>query len=158
VARGELASRTHQLAARVARHERSFAESGPKGDFDSPLSRQDLEFLDDVLIEAERVTGLRFSAYVGNLGSDTRATAESLLTSLGAEAPIAVLLAVSPEQRVVEVVTGGQAARRISDRAARLAVMAVTSACGLGEVTNGLVNGLRILADQAGTPPTRSTW
>lgn len=158
MARGEVASRTDQLASRVERHGRSYAESGPKGDSDSPLSRADLEFLDDVLIEAERVTGLRFTAYIGNLGTDTRATAETLLTSLGAEAPIAVLVAVSPGQRVVEVVTGGEAARRISDRASRLAVLAVSSACGLGEVANGLVNGLRILADQAGTPPERSTW
>ena len=158
MAHGELATRTGELAARQDRHSFSYAHSGPKGDSDAPLSRSDLELLDDVLIEAERVTGLRFTAYIGNLGTDTRATAESLLTSLGAQAPMAVLVAVSPGQRVVEVVTGGEAARRITDRAARLAVMSVTSACGLGEVGNGLVNGLRILADQAGTLPDRTTW
>jgi Domain of unknown function (DUF5130) len=159
VAHGEVeSSRADSHARRTARHQRTFADSGPIGDSDSPLSRGDLELLDDVLIEAERVTGLRFTAFIGNLGSDSRTVAESLLRSIGAESPIAVLLAVSPAQRIVEVVTGGEAARRISDRAARLAVLSVTSACGVGEIANGLVNGLRILADQAGTLPERSTW
>lgn len=159
MARGEIARSEPALDGALAHpHQRMFAESGPKGDSDSPLERSDLELLDDVLLEAERVTGLRFTAYIGFLGSDTRATAEAMLRSLGAEAPVAVLLAVSPAQQVVEVVTGGEAARRISDRAARLAVLSVSSACGVGEIANGLVNGLRILADQAGTLPERSTW
>lgn len=159
MARGELkVKRSEALAERVDRHGRMFAESGPKGDADSPLSRPDLELLDDVILEAERATGLRFAAYIGALGNDTRAGAESLLLSLEHEAPMAVLLAVSPAQRVVEVVTGSEASRRISERSARLAVLSVVSSCGLGEVGTGVVNGLRILADQAGTLPERSTW
>ncbi|MEP6981522.1 MAG: DUF5130 family protein [Nakamurella sp.] len=158
MARGEIESYLAALEDRQRRHGEGSATVGPQGDVDSPLNRDELELLDDVLIEAERVTGLRFTAYLGDLGDDTRAAAEGLLTSLGAEAPVAVLLAVSPGQRVVEVVTGGEASRRISERAARLAVMTVTAACGLGEIANGLVNGLRILADQAGTLPDRTTW
>ena len=71
---------------------------------------------------------------------------------------MAVLLAVSPGQRVVEVVTGSEAARRISDRAARLAVLSVVAACADGDLSGALVNGIRTLADQAGTLPDRSTW
>ncbi len=158
MAHGELSARLQEIEARQERHGRGYAICGPQGDVDSPLDRSDLELLDDVLIEAERKTGLRFTAFLGDLGVDTRAAAEDLVTSLGAEAPVAVLLAVSPGQRVVEVVTGGEASRRISDRSARLAVMAVTAACGVGDVVSGLVNGLRILADQAGTLPDRSNW
>ena len=101
---------------------------------------------------------MRFSAYLGDLGSNTGASAESLLAGLGADAPAAVLLAVSPGQRVVEVVTGAEAARRVSDRAARLAVLAVVSSCTDGDIPGALVTGIRILADQAGTLPERSTW
>ncbi len=158
MAHGEVSARLADIERRQERHGRGYAVVGPQGDADSPLDRAQLELLDDVLIEAERRTGLRFTAYLGDLGTDTRATAEGLLTSLGAEAPVAVLLALSPAQRVVEVVTGGEASRRISDRAARLAVLSVTAACGVGEVADGLVNGLRILADQAGTLPERSNW
>jgi hypothetical protein len=128
------------------------------GQAEQPLTTTQLELLDDVLREAERFTGLRFSAYLGDLGSNTKASAESLLAGLGADAPAAVLLAVSPGQRVVEVVTGGEAARRVTDRAARLAVLAVVSSCTDGDIAGALVTGIRILADQAGTLPERSTW
>ena len=74
------------------------------------------------------------------------------------DAPYAVLLAVSPGQRVVQVVTGPEAARRVSDRAARLAVLGVVSSCTDGDVAGALITGIRILADQAGTLPERSTW
>ena len=43
-------------------------------------------------------------------------------------------------------------------RAARLAVLGVVSACTDGDVGGALVTGVRILADQAGTLPERSTW
>jgi hypothetical protein len=131
---------------------------GPVGEAEQPLTTTQLELLDDVLREAERFTGLRFSAYLGDLGSNTAVSAESLLAGLGADAPAAVLLAVSPGQRVVEVVTGAEAARRVTDRAARLAVLAVVSSCTDGDIAGALVTGIRILADQAGTLPERSTW
>lgn len=131
---------------------------GPAGEADQPLTTTQLELLDDVIREAERFTGLRFSVYLGDLGNNTAATADALLSGLGGDAPTAVLLAVSPGQRVVEVVTGAEAARRVSDRAARLAVLAVVSSCTDGDIPGALVTGIRILADQAGTLPERSTW
>jgi Domain of unknown function (DUF5130) len=158
VAHGDHSKRLSSLAERQDRHGRVFAESGPRGDSDSPLARHELELLDDVLREAERSTGLRFAAFIGALGEDTRAGAEALMGSLGPEASVAALVAVSPAQRVVEVVTGPEASRRISERAARLAVLSVVSSCSLGEVSTGVVNGVRILADQAGRLPERTTW
>ena len=131
---------------------------GPAGEADQPLTTSQLELLDDVIREAERFTGLRFSTYLGDLGGNTTATAENLLSGLGPDARSGVLIAVSPGQRVVEVVTGSEAARRISDRAARLGVLAVVSSCTDGDVPGALVTGVRILADQAGTLPERSTW
>ena len=131
---------------------------GPNRGAEQPLTTTQLELLDDVIREAERFTGLRFSAYLGDLGGNTRASAEGLLAGLGADATSAVLLAISPGQRVVEVVTGTEAARRVSDRAARLAVLAVVSSCADGDIAGAVVTGVRILADQAGTLPERSTW
>ncbi len=131
---------------------------GPTGADDHPLSSSQLELLDDVIREAERFTGLRFSAYLGDLGSNTAASARSLLDGLGPDSSYAALLAVSPGQRVVEVVIGAEAARRVSDRAARLAVLGVVSSCTDGDLAGALITGIRILADQAGTLPERSTW
>lgn len=131
---------------------------GPTGYADLPLDNKQLNLLDDVIDSAERVTGLRFSAYLGDLGGDSRATALGLLNGLGADAPNAVLLALSPGQRIVEVVTGTVAALRITDRAARLAVLNVVSAAGSGDLESALINGIRTLADQAGTLPDRAGW
>ena len=134
---------------------------GPVGDAHQPLSTPDRVFLDEVIAAAELSTGLRFSVYLGDLGgegADTRAVAEALHDGLGAEAPSAVLLAVSPGQRVVEVVVGSAATRRLTDRGARLAVLNVVSSAGEGDLLGALVNGVRTLADQAGTLPERSSW
>jgi hypothetical protein len=131
---------------------------GPVGDADRPFDAKQLEFLDDVIDAAERVTGLRFSAYLGDLGEDSRATALGLLAGLGADAPNGVLVAISPAQRIVEVVTGSVASLRITDRAARLAVLTVISAASSGDLLNALVNAIRTLADQAGTLPDRASW
>lgn len=125
---------------------------------DVPMNTQQLSLLDEVIDSAERLTGLRFSAYLGDLGSDSRATALGLHAGLGADAPNAVLVALSPGQRIVEVVTGTVAALRITDRAARLAVLNMVSSAGAGDLEGALVNGIRTLADQAGTLPDRSSW
>lgn len=135
--------------------------SGPVGDADRPFSSPDLEFLDEVIAAAELATGLRFSVYLGALGAegaDTRAVAEALLDGLGPESVSTVLLALSPEQRVVEIVTGADATRRLTDRGARLAVLNVVSRAAEGDLLGAVVNGVRTLADQAGILPERSTW
>ncbi len=132
--------------------------AGPTGYAESPFDSKQLMMLDEVIESAEEVTGLRFSAYLGDLGADSRATALSLHAGLGSDAPNGVLVALSPSQRIVEVVTGTVAALRISDRAARLAVLNVVSAAGNGDLHGALVNAIRTLADQAGTLPDRTTW
>ncbi len=122
----------------------------------APLfSPAQLAKLDEALTLATRITGLHFSIYLGELGEDTRARAEELHESIGARAPEAVLIAVSPGQRVVEVVTGSEAALRLPDRACKLAVLSMTASFREGDVVGGLISGLRMLADQAG--PDRST-
>ena len=80
------------------------------------------------------------------------ATAEQLHARSGDHPTDAVLIAVSPGQRVVEVVTGAGAARRLPDRACALAVLSMTSAFANGDLVGGIVNGLRQLSDQAGHP------
>ena len=131
---------------------------GPTGYADLPLDNKQLTMLDQVIDSAERVTGLRFSVYLGALGLDSRATALSLHAGLAGDAPNGVLLAVSPGECVVEVVTGTVAGLRITDNAARLAVLNVISAATNGDLESALVNGIRTLADQAGTLPDRGSW
>ena len=120
---------------------------------DSVFSYRELARLDEALTMASRETGLFFTLYVGDLGRKTRVRAEELHAQSRADVTDAVLLAVSPGQRVVEVVTGSAAARRLPDRACALAVLSMTTSFAAGDLVGGIVNGLRQLSDQAGHAP-----
>src|SRR5690349_20528601 len=98
---------------------------------------------------ADRSTGLTFSEYVGDLDEPIRGYAEKLHGQL-ADPPRSVLLAVSPNQRVLEIVTGGEARRRLPDRACKLAALSMAAAFGGGDLAGGIVAGLAQLVDHAG--------
>lgn len=115
-----------------------------------PFSPTQLARLDEALTLSSRSTGLDFSVYLGDLGADSRASAESLHAGSGSRAPESVLIAVSPGQRRVEIVTGKESSRRISDRGCNLAVMSMIASFKEGDLTGGVVSGLRMLCDQAG--------
>jgi hypothetical protein len=115
-----------------------------------PFNSVQLARLDEALTLSARTTGLGFSVYLGDLGDDTRAMAEELHAASGDAAAAAVLLAVSPGQRRVEVVTGAESTRRLPDRACNLAVMSMVASFKEGDLIGGLVSGLRMLTDQAG--------
>ena len=119
----------------------------------SPFSVPQLARLDEALTLASRETGIDFSVYLGELGGDTRVAAEKLHASIGEGAGNAVLIALSPGERVVELVTGSEAFQRLPDRAAKLAVMSMVASFKEGDLIGGLVSGLRMLADQAGHAP-----
>ena len=119
---------------------------------DAVFSYQDLARLDEALTMSSRETGLRFTLYIGDLGRTTRLRAEELHSLSGGDPTESVLIAVSPGQKVVEVVTGAAAARRIPDRACALAVLSMTTTFANGDLVGGIVGGLRQLSDQAGHP------
>lgn len=122
----------------------------------SPFSTRQLARLDEALTFASRESGLDFSVYLGELGEDSRATAEKL-HSTTADPANAVLVAVSPGERKIEIVTGKTAHVRLPDRGAKLAVASMVASFKEGDVVRGLVNGLvnalRMLSDQAGPAP-----
>ena len=119
---------------------------------DEVFTFHELARLDEALTMSSRETGLRFTLYIGDLGSRTRVQAEELHARSGSNPSDAVLIAVSPGQKVVEVVTGAGASRRLPDRACALAVLSMTSSFAAGDLVGGIVNGLRQLSDQAGHP------
>jgi uncharacterized membrane protein YgcG len=121
------------------------------------FSWQELSRLDEALTMASRETGLRFTLYIGDLGKPTRLHAEELFARSGGDLTESVLIAVSPGQRVVEVVVGAGASRRLPDRACALAVLSMTNTFAAGDLVGGIINGLRQLSDQAGHPPKHRT-
>jgi hypothetical protein len=114
-----------------------------------PFTPVQLSRLDEALTLASRETGLRFSVYLGDLGSAPTDRAAELHGQLAGSGE-SVLVAVSPEQRVVEVLTGAEARVRLPDRGAKLAVMSMVASFREGDLVGGLLSGLRMLADQAG--------
>ncbi|MFQ1000751.1 DUF5130 family protein [Modestobacter sp. SSW1-42] len=119
------------------------------------FSFRDLARVDEALTMSSKETGLRFTLYIGDLGRDTRATAEDLHQRSGGDVSNAVLVAISPGQRVLEIVTGTAAARRLPDRACALAVLSMTNRLGSGDLVGAIVHGLRQLSDSAGHPARR---
>jgi hypothetical protein len=113
-----------------------------------PFTKSQRAALDDALVCASRSAGLHFGVYLGDLGPDTRARAEELHELMGGRADDAVLIAVSPGQRVVEVVSGCRAHHRLPDRGCKLAVESMISSFKEGDLTGGLTSGLRILTEQ----------
>jgi len=114
-----------------------------------PFTPVQLSRLDEALTLASRDSGLRFSVYLGELGAKPTETAQRLHAGVEGSDE-AVLVAVSPEQRVVEVVTGPEARVRLPDRGAKLAVMSMVASFKEGDLLGGLLSGLRMLGDQAG--------
>ncbi|QGK69175.1 DUF5130 family protein [Allosaccharopolyspora coralli] len=116
----------------------------------SPFRPGELARLDEALTLSSRSTGLEFAVYLGDLGEQTREQAESVHGALGARAADGVLIAVSPAQRVVEIVTGEESQRRVPDRSCQLAVMSMVASFKENEYVDGLTSALRMLSDAAG--------
>jgi hypothetical protein len=107
---------------------------------------------DDVrrtLLDAERRSGLRFGLYLGPPVGSRRHFAEKLHAALGAEAADAVVVLVDLQGRALEIVTGENARRRLSDAACRLTAMTMATAFGAGDLVGGLLYGIANLAEQA---------
>lgn len=122
----------------------------PGSEAPSPFNPRQLARIDEALTFATRESELLFSLYVGQIDEPTRATVEAMHSKLGVNAPSAVLLAVSPGQRVLHIVTGALAAERIPNRVAALAALSMRAAFSSGDLAGGIVNGIRMLADAAG--------
>lgn len=115
-----------------------------------PFPTKDLVILDDALKYGSRAAGARFAVYIGDLGADTAATARAVLA--GVPTPNnAVLLAVSPNQKVVEVVYGSEVRGRGIEEAAPLGVSAAAASFKQGNLMDGLISAVRVLT--AGVSP-----
>ena len=100
---------------------------------------------------ASAETGVHHSVYVGPIEGDVRDHAERLHAALGAaRASNAVLVFVAPGDRLLEIVTGKESSRRVTDRACALAALSMTTAFSGGNLVGGIVTGLRMLAESAG--------
>ena len=118
------------------------------------LSPRQQERIEEVVESCREENGLDLSVLVGDLEledlSQFRAACERLHAALGDRTRSAVLVVVAPGQRRVEIVTGPEVRRRVPDRVAALAVLSMTSAFRGGDLTSGIVDAVRQIADAAG--------
>ncbi len=117
---------------------------------DYPFPAIDLVTLDDALSRGTRASRARMAVYIGDLGADPAARAREILAHVPTPND-AVLLAVSPDQHVIEVAYGAGVRGRGAESSAPLGVAAAASAFKEGNLIDGLVSGVRVLS--AGISP-----
>lgn len=110
-----------------------------------PFSIEDRVALDEALKYGSRASKARFAVFIGDLGADTAASARQILGRVPTPND-AVLLAVSPNQRAIEVVYGSALQGRGADSAAPLGVAAAASALQEGNLIDGLVSAIRVMS------------
>jgi hypothetical protein len=116
----------------------------------SPLSSAQRADLVRVVEKARSICGLCFAVYVGPLegGHGFAVARHAELPDPGA----AVLVAVDPGARAIEVVTGVDAAVRLDNQACELAALAMKSCFVADDLVGGIREGVMLLAEHARTP------
>ncbi|KZF00975.1 DUF5130 family protein [Rhodococcus sp. EPR-147] len=109
-----------------------------------PFATQDLVALDDALTQAIRQTKIRFNVYIGDLGADPAAGADSVFPGTP-DAIRSVLVSVDPNRHALEIRTGRRVSNRATDRVAQLGVTAALGPFRDGNLIDGLVTAVRVM-------------
>ena len=110
-----------------------------------PFTDMEMVRLDNALTDATRSTKVRFNVYLGDLGNNPAAGADELFPTTP-EFERSALIAVSPNQRVVEIRSGKAVAARVNDRVAQLGVTAAVASFGAGDLIDGIVAAVRVMS------------
>lgn len=111
----------------------------------SPFSMPDRVRMDHALTEATRRTGILWTVYIGELSATPAAAARELLSTLP-DPSRSVLIAVSPNDKAIEVVGGDAIGNRFNDRVAQLGVSAALASIKQGDLIDGLVSAVRVMS------------
>lgn len=116
----------------------------------SPLSQAQRAALSRIVQRARSISGYCFGVYVGPLadGRETAIAQHSVLP----DPTSAVLVAVDPTARTIEIVTGTTVAVDLDDRACQLATLAMRSCFAADDLVGGLRDGVSLLAEHARAP------
>lgn len=125
----------------------------PAGDVFSDTQRREIA---RVIADAERNSGWTFAIEFGPSDLQTRAYAATLHSRLNDPAR-SILIQVDPERRSLEIVTGDLVRRKLNNRSAALAAVTMQSAFAAGDLTRGLMAGVRQLSELSRTPKSLHT-
>lgn len=112
---------------------------------EAPFSNAERLAVDCALTEVTRATKVRFNVYLGDLGEDTAAAVDALFPTTP-DAAHSVLLAISPNDRAVEVRSGAAIADRADDRVCQLGATAALSSLRQGDLIDGVISAVRVMA------------
>lgn len=110
-----------------------------------PFLTSELVALDDALIDATRLTKIRFNVFVGDLGADTAAGADAVFPGTP-DAIRSVLIAVDPNSKAIEIRSGRRVSNRVTDRVAQLGITAALGPFRDGNLLDGLVSSVRVMS------------
>ncbi|MFT4199284.1 DUF5130 family protein [Gordonia sp. (in: high G+C Gram-positive bacteria)] len=116
-----------------------------------PFAPDELLRLDEALKDCSEQARVRFSVYIGDLGSDPVAGAREALLK-APEPAHGTLIAVSPNSKDIAIVSGKDVAGRVNDRVAALGVTAAAASFRRGDLIDGLVSAIRVMATAAVAP------
>jgi uncharacterized membrane protein YgcG len=109
--------------------------------------------VDQAIRAAERVSRFEFSVFVGTVDGEARPYAERLHAALSTPSR-SVLVMVDPVARLIEVVTGADVRRCLTDQEVAFAVLEMRTEFAGGDLVKGLRRGLSMLAMSARAPRT----
>ena len=112
------------------------------------FSSGDRQTIGSAITQAEMLCRYEFSVFVGEHEGDSRDFATSLHNSLVAPAR-SIMIMVDPAARVLEIVTGGQVRRTLSDREVELAALQMQTAFAADDYVAGITSGIAMLAEHA---------
>ncbi len=117
------------------------------------LTPQQLDRLQRAVSNAESISGLTFSVFIGVAEEDSRTYAARLHAGL-ADPDHSVLVLCDPEFRALEIITGAESRRVLDDVECRLAAASMQSSFAGGDIVGGLVLGIQQLGESARKPRT----
>ena len=112
------------------------------------FSRSEQVALDEAIRRAEQSCRVEFSVFVGSAEGESRAFATRLHNSLVTPAR-SILVMVDPAARALEIVTGGHVRRTLTDSEVELAALQMQSLFAQGDLVDGLICGIAMLAEHA---------
>jgi uncharacterized membrane protein YgcG len=112
------------------------------------LTSRERADLDKAIRAAEQSCRFEFSIFIGSAEGDSRVYAQRLHASLVAPTH-SVLVMVDPAARVIEVVTGAEVRRHLTDREVELSILAMQTDFAADDFVGGLKRGIAMLAEHA---------
>ncbi len=110
--------------------------------------------IDKAIRDAETLSRIEFSVFVGRSDGETRPFAERLHAALVAP-DRSVLVLVDPAAKILEIVTGEKAHLVLDDAEVKLATLTMQTAFSSGDLVGGITRGVRQLAEHARRPQLR---